>query len=64
LSKYVGQDQPGKNMPKRHFQLKASKKYFFSDVLRESCIIALDFVEYNLGNEFQYADALTSTSEN
>ena len=32
------------------------------DVLRESCVIALDFVEYNLGNEFQYADTLSSVS--
>jgi deoxyhypusine monooxygenase len=27
------------------------------DVLRESCIVALDFVEYNLGNDFQVAVA-------
>ena len=30
------------------------------DVLRESCVVALDFVEYNLGNEFQYADTLAT----
>jgi hypothetical protein len=31
-------------------------------VLRESCVVALDFVEYNLGNEFQYADTLSLVS--
>ncbi len=33
------------------------------DVLRESCIVALDFVEYNLSNEFQYADSLDVISD-
>ena len=29
------------------------------DVLRESCVVALDFADYNKSDEFQYADALT-----
>lgn len=29
------------------------------DVVRESCVVALDFVEYNLSDQFQYADSLT-----
>jgi len=28
------------------------------DVLRESCVVALDFADYNKSDEFQYADAL------
>ena len=28
------------------------------EVLRESCVVALDFAEYNMSGEFQYADAL------
>ena len=28
------------------------------DFLRESCILALDFADYNKSDEFQYADAL------
>ena len=28
------------------------------DVLRESCVVALDFADYNKSGEFQYADAL------
>ena len=28
------------------------------DVLRESCVVALDFAEYNNSDEFQNADAL------
>ena len=28
------------------------------DVIRESCVVALDFVDYNKSDQFQYADAL------
>ena len=29
------------------------------EVLRESCVVALDFADYNKSDAFQYADALT-----
>ena len=29
------------------------------DVLRESCVVALDFADYNNASEFQYADTLS-----
>lgn len=31
------------------------------DVLRESCVVALDFADYNTSDEFQYADALVKS---
>jgi len=33
------------------------------DVLRESCVIALDFNEYNNSEAFQYADTLSGQTE-
>merc|ERR1719510_1800031 len=29
------------------------------DVLRESCVVALDFADYNTTDEFQYADSMS-----
>ena len=29
------------------------------EVLRESCVVALDFADYNNASEFQYADTLS-----
>ena len=28
------------------------------EVVRESCVVALDFAEYNTSDQFQYADSL------
>ena len=33
------------------------------DVVRESCVVALDFADYNTSDQFQYADALTTKPE-
>lgn len=32
------------------------------DVLRESCVVALDFSDYNQKGDFQYANSLSASS--
>ena len=42
------------------------KKYLGEDqpaVLRESCVVALDFSDYNQSGEFQYADTLVNNKQ-
>ncbi len=43
------------------------KKYLdksVPSVIRESCVVALDFADYNTSQEFQYADTLGKVASN